>query len=270
MENIKDTKILVVDDAKTIRQMVKGFLNDLGIHSITEAEDGKQALSILKQTTVDLVICDWYMPEMSGIELIRSVRAKDPLTAPPFIMITTEKQCDAVKEAMAFGVDEYLVKPFSANQLFDKVKRVVTRKQKLRHSLQNLSLLLVDDSKSVRLLLHQMLDNLGADKIIEAESVDASWELLKEHDDVDVVVCDWNMPGTNGLEFLEMLRSNKTTDHMAYVRISSESKEDKVKTAVKSGVDEYLMKPFQPSEISKKILRATQRRKSSLTKNFRR
>lgn len=270
MINITDAKVLVVDDAKTIRMMVVGFLRDLGVKEVMDVADGKAAINILAKAKFDLVICDWYMPELTGIDVIRKVKAADPMNAPPFIMITTEKQYDSVKEAMAFGIDEYLVKPFNAEQLCDKVKRVLSQRQQLGSSLNGLSMLLVEDSRSVRLLLKQMLTNLGAEEIYEAESVNQSLGILDEHEDLDVVVCDWNMPETNGLEFLEMLRDSKKTDHLAYVMVSSESKEEKVKAAVKSGVDEYLMKPFQPTEISKKILRAIQRRKATLQKNFRR
>lgn len=270
MVNVTHARILVVDDAKTIRMMVVGFLRELGVKEVIDVEDGKAALNVMGSNKFDLVICDWYMPELTGIELIRKVKAQDALSAPPFLMITTEKQCASVKEAMAFGVDEYLVKPFNAEQLCKKVKNVLNQRQQLSSSLEGLSMLLVEDSRSVRLLLKQMLTNLGAEDVYEADSVKESLGLLEEHKDLDVIVCDWNMPETNGLEFLKMLRENKKTDHLAYVMVSSESKEAKVKAAVQSGVDEYLMKPFQPTEISKKILRAIQRRKASLHKNFRR
>jgi len=116
--------ILVVDDFATMRRIVKGVLKKLGFRNIIEAENGKTALSKLKKEDVGLVISDWNMPEMTGLELLKAVKAEEKFKDLPFIMLTAEGQKDCVIEAVKAGVTNFIVKPFTSYTLKEKLNAV--------------------------------------------------------------------------------------------------------------------------------------------------
>ncbi len=117
-------KVLVVDDFATMRRIVKGVLKELGFKNVIEAENGKAALSELKKEEIGLVISDWNMPEMTGIDLLKAVRANDQYKELPFIMVTAEGQKNNVIEAVKAGVTNYIVKPFTPETLRQKLEAV--------------------------------------------------------------------------------------------------------------------------------------------------
>ena len=117
-------KILVVDDFSTMRRIVKNLLMQLGFNQIEEAEDGKVALNKLNAGKFDFVISDWNMPNMMGIDLLRSVRSDPVLKSIPFMMITAESQKDNVLQAVQAGVSNYVVKPFTADTLETKLAMI--------------------------------------------------------------------------------------------------------------------------------------------------
>lgn len=117
-------KILIVDDFTTMRHIIKGTLKKLGFTNIVEAGDGKDALKELKKDKIGLIISDWIMPNVSGIELLKAVRSDDELKHIPFIMVTAEGQRDSVIEAVNAGVSNYIVKPFTPETLSEKLKKV--------------------------------------------------------------------------------------------------------------------------------------------------
>ena len=118
-------KILVVDDFATMRRILKGNLRQLGFSNILEAEDGRLALEELKKNKVDLIISDWNMPNMTGLELLKAVRGDESLKQIPFVMVTAEGQKDNVMEAAKAGVSNYVVKPFTPDTLEEKLKKVL-------------------------------------------------------------------------------------------------------------------------------------------------
>ena len=123
----KSTPILVVDDYKTMIRIVRNLLQQLGFENVDDAGDGASALLKLRQRAYGLVISDWMMEPMSGIDLLRQVRADPGLQALPFIMITAENRKDRVALAEQAGADAYLVKPFNAEALRDRITVVMGR-----------------------------------------------------------------------------------------------------------------------------------------------
>ena len=120
----RNMKILVVDDFSTMRRIVKNILHQLGFSNIEEAEDGKVALNRLKDGGVEFVISDWNMPNMMGIDLLRQVRSDENLKKLPFLMVTAESQKENVIEAVQAGVSNYIVKPFTAETLEQKLELI--------------------------------------------------------------------------------------------------------------------------------------------------
>lgn len=117
-------EVLIVDDFATMRRILKNILKQIGFTNISEADDGKSALNMLKKQKFDLVLCDWNMPEMPGIELLKQVRADDGLKDMPFVMVTAEAQKDNILAAVQAGVSNYVVKPFTAETISEKLGKV--------------------------------------------------------------------------------------------------------------------------------------------------
>ena len=120
-------KILVVDDFATMRKVIRNLLKQVGYENIVEAEDGVMALKALKSQKIDLIISDWNMPNMTGIELLKAVRADEDLKTMPFLMVTAEALQDNVITAVKAGVSNYIVKPCTAEVLNDKITKIMEK-----------------------------------------------------------------------------------------------------------------------------------------------
>ncbi|MDH5739945.1 MAG: chemotaxis response regulator CheY [Nitrospira sp.] len=117
-------KILVVDDMVTMRRIVKNILKQLGFANIDEAENGQEALQKLRGDTYGFVVSDWNMPVMTGIDLLRAIRGDEKLKAIPVLMVTAEAQQSNLVEAVQAGVSNYIVKPFTAETLQEKLGKI--------------------------------------------------------------------------------------------------------------------------------------------------
>ena len=114
-------KVLIVDDFATMRRIVRNVLRQIGFTNMVEADNGKAALKILKKENIDLILCDWNMPEMPGIDLLKTLRSENELKSIPFVMVTAEAQKDNIIEAVKAGVNSYIVKPFTAETVSEKL-----------------------------------------------------------------------------------------------------------------------------------------------------
>lgn len=123
----KNMKILVVDDFSTMRRIVKNLLRDLGFTNTHEADDGSTAWPMLQSGDFDFVVTDWNMPGMTGIELLQKIRADDRLKAIPVLMVTAEAKRDQIVAAAQAGVNGYVVKPFTAAALKEKIEKIFER-----------------------------------------------------------------------------------------------------------------------------------------------
>jgi two-component system chemotaxis response regulator CheY len=117
-------KILIVDDFATMRRILRNILKQIGFTNISEADDGKSALKELKKEKYDLVLCDWNMPEMPGIDLLNTLRTDDKLKDIPFVMVTAEAQKENILAAVKAGVSSYIVKPFNAETVSTKLGKI--------------------------------------------------------------------------------------------------------------------------------------------------
>ncbi len=123
----KNMKILIVDDFSTMRRIIKNLLRDLGFTNTHEADDGVTALPLLKAGDFDFLVTDWNMPGMTGIELLKEVRSDSKLSALPVLMVTAEAKRDQIIEAAQAGVNGYVVKPFTAAALKEKIEKIFSR-----------------------------------------------------------------------------------------------------------------------------------------------
>ncbi|MBM4339155.1 MAG: response regulator [Deltaproteobacteria bacterium] len=116
--------ILLVDDFSTMRKIIKNILGQLGYVNIHEAEDGVAALEVLKKEKIHFVISDWNMPQMTGLELLKAVRTSEEWKDLPFLMVTAEGQKEHIVEAVKYRVSNYIVKPFTAETMTEKINKI--------------------------------------------------------------------------------------------------------------------------------------------------
>ena len=118
-------KILVVDDSSTMRRIIINALKNVGFSDYVEASNGREGIEKLASNSVDLIITDWNMPEMTGVEFIRAVRANDATKQIPALMVTTNASQEDIAQAMDAGVNNYLVKPFTPDGIKEKIQLAV-------------------------------------------------------------------------------------------------------------------------------------------------
>ena len=123
----KDMKILIVDDFSTMRRIIKNLLRDLGFTNTHEADDGQTALPMLQNGSFEFLVTDWNMPGMQGIDLLKAVRADPKLNTLPVLMVTAESKREQIVEAAQAGVNGYIVKPFTAQTLHEKISKIFER-----------------------------------------------------------------------------------------------------------------------------------------------
>lgn len=123
----KNMHILIVDDFSTMRRIIRDLLRELGFENTMEADDGSSAIPILESMPVDFLLLDWNMPQMPGIDLLRWIRNHDRLSQLPVLMVTAEAKREQIVEAAQAGVNGYIVKPFTAAALENKLERIIER-----------------------------------------------------------------------------------------------------------------------------------------------
>ncbi|HVY17761.1 MAG TPA: chemotaxis response regulator CheY [Rhodopila sp.] len=121
----KSMNILIVDDYKTMLRIIRNLLKQIDFNNVEEATDGTEALAKLRSGNFGLIISDWNMAPMTGLQLLQEVRADSRLKNTPFIMVTAESKTENVVAAKAAGVSNYIVKPFNAETLKDKIEKVL-------------------------------------------------------------------------------------------------------------------------------------------------
>ncbi len=124
----KSMRVLVVDDFSTMRRIVKNILRQLGFTNIVEADDGSTAWEVLNKDRIDFIVSDWNMPELPGIDLLRKVRASEEFKDIPFLMVTAEGLQENIIEAVQAKVSNYIVKPFTAETLGQKIDKIFEKK----------------------------------------------------------------------------------------------------------------------------------------------
>ncbi len=117
-------RVLVVDDFSTMRRIVRNILRQLGFNNVVEADDGSTAWDVINREKIDFIVSDWNMPNMTGIELLRKVRASESYSETPFLMVTAEAQQENILEAVQAKVSNYIVKPFTADTMKQKIDKI--------------------------------------------------------------------------------------------------------------------------------------------------
>ncbi len=117
-------RVLIVDDFSTMRRIVRNILRQLGFNNVVEADDGTTAWDTINREKIDFIVSDWNMPKMTGIELLRKVRSSEQYADTPFLMVTAEAQQENIIEAVQAEVSNYIVKPFTADTMKQKIDKI--------------------------------------------------------------------------------------------------------------------------------------------------
>ncbi len=218
---------------------------------LEEASNGRLAWSLLKQTSFDLIISDWNMPKMSGLELLKKVKEDELFKNIPFLMVTSE--ADKEKEAFQSGADQYITKPFTGDILAKIVAQLLAKPVVFEEK----KVLTVDDSASMRSILVKNLNQPGFEEnnIYQAENGDDATALMSASK-IDLVLTDWHMPVMTGLEFMKKVKAQKDFQHIPFLRVTGEIDKKKIVQAIKEGANEYIIKPFNALELQEKIKNA--------------
>lgn len=244
--------VLIGDDSITIRRVVKNELIQLGFmeHQIREAGDGKSSSDILANTKFDMVISDWNLPKMNGLDLLKHIRSTPKLKDIPFLMLTSEANEENILKALEEGADQYITKPFKATVLEETIKKILSAK----NVFGNKKVLVVDDSPVMRRIIKKNLKQAGFldENILESLEGDTAtdWILVKNF---DLIISDWHMPKVDGLEFFYRLQAYDDFKDIPFLMVTSEAQKVKVMEALNAGISNYILKPFTAMDLEKKI-----------------
>lgn len=245
-------RALVADDSAVFRRVLAGILRqECDFGEVSEAADGKDALNQAWDGAFDLILLDWNMPELQGIEVLREIRAKDRTV--PVVMVTSERDRERIFEAIDAGVTHYIVKPFTPAAVGKKVKTIMNRYQHIKSRKRSRRAMVVDDSKTVRHVLAKTLRaDCGFEEITQAASGTEAIEVFKKHS-FDLVLLDWNMPHMQGIDVLRSIR--KSDKRTPVIMVTGETDGAHVVEAYDAGASGYLTKPFEPETLVEKVSR---------------
>jgi two-component system chemotaxis response regulator CheY len=250
--------VFLVEPSATQAKFIVSQLNATGIDLVRVFASGGEALAAMRASRPDLVVSALYLPDMSGTDLVATMRAESELEQVAFILISSETRPQALEPVRQLGVCGILPKPFSAAQLKTALLTTLeflAQDDELAGDLdmEELCVLLVDDSVSARRFIRRVLENLGIAKFIEADNGRAAVAILADTM-VDLVVTDYNMPEMDGQALVEYIRTQSWQSTVPVLMVTSESDQGRLAAVHEAGVSGICDKPFEPG-IVKRLLR---------------
>ena len=258
---------LVIDDTETMRDVTAAQLKRMGAGKVVVASNGAEGLRILRSQKIDIVLSDWAMPVMSGLDLLRTVRADETLCHLPFVLITAESGRQRVEQAVANGVTSMMIKPYTPNQLLERVLKALEAKH--RKAPQELttsnkadstraeapsgrpSLLIVDDTHDNLLLLSQMFkDNYRVRLALNGEK---ALEICQSEQPPDMVLLDIMMPGMDGFEVARRMREHPTSETIPIIFVTAMTSQDARMRGLDLGAVDFVTKPVNPDELKPRV-----------------
>jgi CheY-like chemotaxis protein len=285
----RQTAFLVVDDFEPMRKVTSSQLRALGAGNIITANNGAEALRVLQNKRVDIVLSDWNMPVMTGLELLKAVRADKKLAHLPFIMITAEAERYRIEEAIACGVDDLLVKPYTGLCLAERVEKALTpqaakvrsnspvraepeapRTMPARHDLQvpahepslpfepafpaepaRPTILVVDDTADNLLLLSHLFNDEYRVRI--AHSGEKALHICQSDDPPDLVLLDIMMPGMDGFEVARLMREHPTSEFIPLIFVTAMTGDNERHKGMQLGAVDFVTKPIDPDSLKLRV-----------------
>jgi DNA-binding response OmpR family regulator len=243
-------KALVADDSATSRKILSSILHlQCGFEDVEEAENGEEAVRAVKNENYDLIMMDWNMPRLEGIDALRAIRKLGSRT--PVIMVTAVRERQQVMRAFHAGANNYIVKPINPQSVIHKVAETLERARSRPQPRRKLKALIADDSRVFRRVLAGTLrDKCGFQEVAEAENGREAVQLAALQE-FDLILLDWNMPEMQGIDALREIRASGSD--MPIVMVTSEKEGARVVEALDAGANNYIIKPFEPETLAHKV-----------------
>jgi len=263
----KNTVFLVVDDFEPMRKVTSGQLRAMGANIILTAKNGAEALRILQKRRVDIVLCDWNMPIMTGLELLKEVRADAILSRLPFIMITAEIERERVAEAINSGVSDLLVKPYTTNRLATRIEKALTARPRssspsaVTAEMHKLPMAVGEVERPTILVVDDMVDNLqllshlfkDEYRVRVAQSGAKALDICQSDDPPDLVLLDIMMPGMDGFEVARHMREHSTSENIPVIFVTAMTGEDARHKGLELGAVDFVTKPIDPDVLKPRV-----------------
>jgi two-component system, chemotaxis family, chemotaxis protein CheY len=259
--NIYDLAILLIEPSAMQLKVIVQHLKSEGIAKIEGVSTGQQAFSVLREHRPDLIISSLYLPDMTAIELLQSIKQDEMLCHIPFMLVSSESSfaiLDAFRQA---GVVAILPKPFAHNDLKNALRSSIEfidpQEINLEHyDIENVRVLVVDDSPLARKHIIRVLNNMGICKITQAENGKLGAEAFQQNQDAfDLIVTDFNMPEMDGQQLVEFIRGDLKNTLIPILMVTSEENETRLNNVQKSGVSAICDKPFDPQTVKEMLYR---------------
>jgi CheY-like chemotaxis protein len=239
-----DKKILVVANSDRQHKDCVDQLNQMGFENICSATNGVEALKLLRDSPIDLVLSDWDLPDTDGLELLKTIKKSPSLQGTPFIFLTAHTDEEKNRQAMGYGAVDNITNLSSSTSLKENIKIILNR------GIRNI--LIVEDSDIQREICIAQLQQIGFEKITGASNGKEAFEYL-ENNSVDFILSDWNMPEMNGLELLKKVKGTPTLKDIPFLILTINKDEEKNQEALNLGAIDYIVKPLMPDDLHLKI-----------------
>ncbi|TAN52828.1 MAG: response regulator [Methylococcaceae bacterium] len=259
---------LIVDDFDSMRQVTATLLRSLGAASILMASNGAEALRLLRAQPVDVILSDWNMPVMTGLELLKAVRADQRLHHLPFLMITAETSRQQIQEAIACGVSELLIKPYTAALLAERLKRALTHKARkitpapasaatqiapppTAKKSERATILIVDDTPdNLHLLANLFKTEYRVQVAINGEQ---ALGFCQSDSPPDLVLLDIMMPGMDGFEVAKRMRSHPNSENIPVIFVTAMTDDVARLQGLELGAMDFVTKPVNPDVLKPRV-----------------
>lgn len=249
--------VILVEPSSAQHRIIEGYLRELGVSHVQWARKAGDALSSLTAHTPDLIISAMHLSDMTGSELLETIRHGDTQPDVPFMLVSSETHYRYLEPIRQAGAIALLPKPFELEQLRTALYATLDffdPGQLETHSvmLEDLSVLLVDDSGLSRRHIGRILNSLGIENLTEAENGQQAFELVKQNY-FDLIITDLNMPKMDGKEFIEHVRQESDQASVPILMISSEQDASRLAGVQQAGVSAMCDKPFDATVIKQLI-----------------
>ncbi|MBI2308919.1 MAG: response regulator [Rhodocyclales bacterium] len=264
MSSFSDLNVLLVEPSAVQARIIRDQLAGLDVTRVDVVDSGAAALERLRSRPPSLTISAFYLPDMTGVDLIHAMRADEALEDLPFVLISSETRPQVLNPVRQSGACALLPKPFSPLQLEKALRSaadLIEPREMLNvdGDLESLRVLIVDDSANARHFIRHVLGNLGIEEFIEAASGTEAVAILSETM-VDLVITDYNMPEMDGRALVEHIRQQSWQSSVPILMVTSESNMSRLAAVEQAGVSAICDKPFEPQMIKRLIEQALQGR----------
>jgi CheY-like chemotaxis protein len=267
----KQMVFLVVDDFEPMRKVTAGQLRAIGAAIILTAANGAEAMTLLHTHRVNMILSDWNMPVMTGLELLKLVRADKKLSRIPFIMITAEAERHRVDEAIAWGVSDLLVKPYTANNLSIHIEKALTvgpmlalsdlptlpiqdaAASAIKNTQDNVhpTILVVDDTPDNLMLISNLFKDEYRVRI--AHNGTKALSICQSNDPPDLVLLDIMMPGMDGLEVARRMREHPVSESIPVIFVTAMDSDEARLKGMALGAIDFVTKPIEPDVLKPRV-----------------